>query len=75
MYFHFSGEPPQKDPQAHKGHFIPLLFKWVLLHMQLNGSYIWMVLDYKGFYMQKKKKKKPLHKESGFYLYHCERIE
>lgn len=37
--------------------------------MQLNGSYIWMVLDYIGFCMQK-----PLHKESGFYIYHCERI-
>ena len=53
MYFHFSGEAPRKGLQENKGYFLPLLFKWVLLHVQLNGSRIWMVLDYKGFYMQK----------------------
>lgn len=63
VYLNFTGEALQKAPhhQANKAYSLPLLFKRVLLHMQLNGSYIRVVLDYKMFYMQKS-----FHKESGF---------
>lgn len=44
---------PRKAPNQTEGYLIPLHFKWVLLHVQWNGSYIWRRLNYKEFYKQK----------------------
>lgn len=65
----FFGEILQKDSKQWRPTLFPYFSNASFFHVQLNGSYVWKVLDYKQFYKQKH-----FDKESEFGKRHCGKI-